>query len=151
MSFSISMMQNSSPLIKVDKTVATIATVTGNLREGTSVTDPIIEIAYTLPNNIISSVNYAHIPDWHRYYYVSNIELDITGLWLITMHVDVLMSYKDSIRQQNAIIARQERKRNMYLDDGWFMAYQNPIIEDHYFSVSNPFEAEEYVLVLAGS
>ena len=151
MSFQIVLMENSSPSNKVDKTVANIATATGVLREGTSVVDPEVEIESVLEQDIISRVNYARIEAFHRFYFVTDITLDITGLWLFTMHCDVLMSYKEAIKQQNAVVARQERRYNMYLDDGWFMTYQNPIVRQQYFSVSAPFEGESYILVLAGS
>lgn len=144
-------MENSSPSNKVDKSVADIATATGVLREGTSVVDPEVEIESVLEQDIISRVNYARIEAFHRYYFVTDITLDITGLWLFTMHCDVLMSYRDSIKQQNAVVARQERRYNMYLDDGWFMTYQNPIVRQQYFSKEAPFEGESYILVLAGS
>lgn len=67
------------------------------------------------------------------------------------MHVDVLTTYADGIKTQTAIVSRQKEKRNMMLDDGWFMAYQNPIIQQKYFSNATPFETQEFVLIVAGS
>lgn len=151
MSFPIILQENVSPMNKVSKTVTDIATATGNLKEGTSIIDPIIEIESTLDADILSRVNYAYIALFHRYYFVTDITLDITGLWLVSMHVDVLMSYKDTIRAQNGVVARQVNQYNMYLDDGWFMTYQNPEVVDLYFSEPAPFESQEFVLVLAGS
>lgn len=151
MSFSIVLQENVSPVNKVTKQVTDIATATGVLREGASVTDPVIEIQSALDADILGRVNYARIDLWHRYYFVTDIVLDINGLWEISMHVDVLMSYATEIRSQNAIVARQERRANMYLDDGWFMTYQNPIVRQQYFSNPAPFEDESYILVLAGS
>lgn len=151
MSFSITFQENSSPLNKVDKSVSDVVTVTGNLREGSSILDPEIEIESSLDASMLGRVNYAYIPTFNRYYYVNDIVIDITGLWLVSMHVDVLMSYKTEIKAQNAIVARQERKYNMYLDDGWFMTYQNPLVRQQYFSNPTPFEGESYILVLAGS
>ena len=151
MSFAILLQENLSPTNKVDKNVSDIATATCNLRSGTSVLSPIIEIDSALEADILSRVNYAYIQLFHRYYYVTDIKLDFTGLWLMSMHVDVLMTYKAQIRQQDAIVARQENHMNMYLDDGWFMAYQKPLIFTPYFSVANPFESESYILVVAGS
>lgn len=151
MSVVIKLMENLSPSNKVTKDVTDIATATGNLRMGTSILKPQIEIESSLESDILGRVNYAYIELWHRYYFVTDITLDITGLWLISMHVDVLMSYADDIKDQYAIVARQERRYNMYLDDGWFMAYQNPIIDTLYFSETSPFGSESYILVVAGS
>lgn len=151
MSFPIILQENVSPMNMVSKTVTDIATATGNLKEGTSIIDPIIEIESALEADILSRVNFAYIALFHRYYFVTDITLDITGLWLVSMHVDVLMSYKDAIRAQNGVVARQVNQYNMYLDDGWFMTYQNPRVVDLYFSNPAPFESQEFVLVLAGS
>lgn len=150
MSFPIVLCKNSSPMKKVDKALTVIQTVNGVLREGTSVVDPVILIE-SAPANVVANANYARIETFGRYYYITDIKSGPNGLWIISMHVDVLMSYKTAIRAQNAIIARQENEYNMYLDDGWFMAYQNPNIEVHYFSEAHPFDHEELVLVLAGS
>ena len=151
MSFSVVLMENLSPTNYVTKNVSTITTATGTLREGSSVTEPVIEIESSLAADILGRVNYARIEIWHRYYYVTDITVDYNGLWVISMHVDVLMSYAVQIQQQNAIVARQEQRYNMYLDDGWFMAYQNPIVHTPYFSESAPFGTHSYILVLAGS
>lgn len=151
MSFPIILQENSSPSNKVSKSITNIATATGVLRSGASIIDPEIEIESALESDILGRVNYAYIQLWRRYYFVNDIHLDVNGLWLFSMHVDVLMSYGDEIRSQNAIIGRQERRYNMYFDDGWFMSYQNPLIRQQYFSNPAPFEGESYILVLAGS
>ena len=151
MSFPIILIENLSPTNKVGKSLTTIATATGNLREGASILNPEIEIESSLSSDILSRVNYARIELWHRYYFVTDMVLDITGLWLLYMHVDVLESYEAAIKAQDCIVARQERKYNMYFDDGWFMSYQNPIVDTPYFSVSNPFEQQSYILTVAGS
>ena len=150
MSFVVKLQENLSPSNQVSKNVSDIATATGTLREGTSILQPTILIESQLENDILSRVNYAYIELWHRFYYVTDITLDVTGLWLFSMHVDVLMSYADKIRQQDCIVARQERRYNMYLDDGWFMAYQNPIVQTPFFSLPTPFENQSFILVVAG-
>lgn len=155
MSFVVKLQENVSPSNFVHKEITDIATATGTLREGTSIIDPQILIESQLDSDILGRVNYAYIQDFHRYYYINNIELDINGLWLFDMNVDVLMSYETQIRNQKAIVARQYEKYNMYLDDGWFMAYQNPeILVQHFLNSSgqvvHPFNHEEFVLVVAG-
>ena len=151
MSFTIDLMQNKSPSNFVTKDVVSILSASGNLREETSIIDPIVMIETSISANIIGKINYAYIAEFNRYYYVVNITSIANDLWEIEFHVDVLMSYASKIREQTAIVARQENRRNMYLDDGWFMAYQDPLILTRYFSVADPFETQEYVLLLAGS
>lgn len=152
MSFPIVLMENLSPSNKVGKNKVTIATATGTLRAGSSIVDPVIELESALESDMLGRVNYAQIAIWHRFYYVTDIKVDIHGLWCLYMHVDVLDSYESQIRSQNAIVARQERRYNMYLDDGWFMAYQDPKVYLQYFTNEHPFLQDgEYVLVVAGS
>lgn len=151
MSFDIVLYKNSSPTNKVSKDLSVIDTVTGVLRDGTSIIDPTILIEQSTQANVISSANYVYISELGRYYYITQPASYVNGLWMITLHVDVLMTYASQIKAQHAVVARQEFVYNMYLDDGWFMAYQNPIVQTYYLSETAPFEAEEYVLVLAGS
>lgn len=151
MSFPIVLMENTSPTNKVGKNLTTVETVTGTLRNGTSILDPEILVESALSSDMLSRVNYARIELWHRYYYVTDMTLDVTGLWLLAMHVDVLETYKQEISSQNCIVARQEHKYNMYFDDGWFMSYQNPIVNTPFFSAAAPFEQQSFILVVAGS
>lgn len=67
------------------------------------------------------------------------------------MHVDVLKSFSEEIKQQYAVVARQENTYNLMLDDGIFMVYQNPKFQTKLFSAEAPFETQEFVLVVAGS
>ena len=151
MSFSIVFSTNTSPVNRIDKELTTVITVTGTLRDGASILNPEVEIESALTESIVGDINYAYIEVFGRYYFVTDIKTEINGLWVVSMHVDVLMTYKDAIRQQNAVVARQEAIYNMYLDDGWFMSYQNPYIQTKVFSNPTPFETQEFVLVIAGS
>lgn len=159
--FSISLYQMKSPPNKIEKDISfLIQTVQGSLRNGSSIIDPVIVVETDSNTLWRRGLNYAYIEEFGRYYYVTNI-VSIPGtlarttsnvyLWELHMHVDVLMSFKDEILSQKAIIARQEAKYNLYLDDGVFMTYQNPKIQTKLFSVEGPFETQEFVLVVAGS
>jgi len=150
LSFSIQLYTNSSPSNFVTKTITPITAVTGVLRDGCSIVDPVIEIE-AVEADIISKANYLYIEEFGRYYYITDISTSVNGLWGLACHCDVLMTYSSQIKSQKAVLSRQENLRNMYLDDGWFMAYQNPIIVTKYFSILNPFETQEYVLIIAGS
>lgn len=160
--FSIVAYFNGSAPNVVDKNITEITTMNGVLRAGSSIIDPVLVIE--TDNNTMweGGFNYLYIEQFKRFYYVTNIisipgvaprsiEPGPTILWEIHCHVDVLMSFKDQIRQQTAIVARQESQYNLYLDDGVFMSYQNPKIQTKVFSNPTPFETQEFVLVVAGS
>lgn len=153
MSFAINFYRNASPVNKVDKSITLVTTATGVLRDGASILQPVIliETTYDGGQAIITGSNYAYIAEFGRYYYITDVTAQINGLYEVKMDVDVLMTYSSQIKQQEAVIARQAFKRNMYLDDGWFMAYQNPYFKQLYFSNTTPFESQEYVLIIAGS
>lgn len=135
----------------VTKELVEIRSVTGTLRKGASIIDPVLLVEdneSTLQGN---GVNYLYVAEFSRYYYVTNIISVNYTLWEIHCHVDVLMSYSEGIKLQSAVVARQERMYNLMLDDGFFMSYQNPKIQTKLFSVEGPFETQEFVLVVAGS
>lgn len=140
---------NESATNVVNKTINTVETVQGYLRQGTSIIDPVIMVEDTDFQN--KNVNYAQIQVFGRYYYITNIASVYNNLWEIHCHVDVLMSFADGIKAQTAVVARQERTYNLMLDDGFFMAYQNPRLQTKTFSNATPFEHQEFVLVVAGS
>lgn len=123
----------------------------GDLRDGCSLIDPVIEIQASSPGFHLNHSNYIYIPDFGRYYYITNIISTHFPLWEIHCHVDVLMSYAEQIKAQTAVVARQESTYNMMLDDGFFMCYQNPKFQTKLFSNETPFEQQEFVLVVAGS
>lgn len=152
-----------SPTNKVDKDISIVLDdIEGVLRNETSIIDPVIIIHTDNSEAWRKQLNYAYIEEFGRYYYITNIVQvhgtkpsqaypSPTQLWEIHMHVDVLMSYKDQIRQQAAVVARQQNRFNMMLDDGIFMVYQNPKLQTKMFSVEGPFEHQEFVLMIAGS
>lgn len=145
----ILMLNNSEPE-RVTKELQTLATLTGSLKEGTSVINPTILLQGT-PATVqqIATSNYLQISDFGRYYFIRDIFSVRTNLWEISCHVDVLQTYSEQIKAQTAIIQRQEKKWNLYLNDGSFKVYQNPIVLTKPFP--NGFTTNEFVLAIAGS
>lgn len=111
--------QNLSESNKVDKNLTNQINLVGNLRRSSSIIDPVFEIEKTYID--VPSFNYIYVVEWNKYYYVTNIVSLNTKLWQISCHVDVLMTYRNEIRQQYGIIARQENLYNLYLDDDKFL------------------------------
>lgn len=146
MAFSIHLMVNTSSKEVLDKQASTIRTVTGTLREGTSIVDPIIKIEGDLSE--FTKCNYMYIPEFGRYYYVTDIKSVLNDIVEFSAHVDVLNTYKDQIRSNVAIIHRQENDWNLYLNDGVFKVYQNPMVLTKAFP--SGFTTQEFVLAVAG-
>lgn len=137
---------NSSEKNKVDKDLTTISTLTGTLREGTSIIDPDILVSASV--DTLSNANYMTISAFGRSYFITDISSFREGLTRIRGHVDVLSSFKTQIRSNSAIISRQKTKYNLYLNDGSFKTYQNPMVITKSFS--GGFNTQSFILAVAG-
>ena len=147
MSFSILLQRNTSELNKLDKTLTTITTLTGTLKTETSIIDPVIIVESALSD--LKTCNYCTISEFGRSYFVNNIKSIRSNLIELTCHVDVVSTYKSQIRSQFAIVRKQENNWNLYLNDGSFKCYQNPIVLTKKFS--NGFTTPSFVMAVAGS
>lgn len=148
MSFTIKMQQNMSAPEVVDKSLYDVETLTGTLKDPTSLIDPVI-LVESDHTNIMTS-NYLHIPQFGRYYYINNIRSIRTGLYELSCHVDVLMSWKTMIRRNSAIIQRSQSNYELDLDDGSIKVNNNPIIQTKSFPAGFTTSIE-FVLAVAGS
>lgn len=151
MSFPIVFYNNQSAANVVNKEIAQVVSVNGTLRDGSSIYDPTILFELSDDTFIADGVNYFYVASFGRYYHITNIISKNYGLWEVHGHVDVLMSFSEQIKEQVAVVARQEATYNLMLDDGFFMTYQNPKFQTKRFSVEGPFETQEFVLIVAGS
>lgn len=147
MSFSILLQRNTSELNKLDKTLTLISTLTGTLKTETSIIDPVIIVEGALSD--LKTCNYCTISEFGRSYFVNNIKSIRNNLIELTCHVDVVSTYKSQIRSQFAIVRKQENNWNLYLNDGSFKCYQNPIVLTKKFS--NGFTTPSFVMAVAGS
>lgn len=130
----------------LDKTLNPVITLTGTLREESSVIDPVITIENS---GTVLSANYAIIPAFNRKYFIKNIESVKNGLWRVYMHVDVLSTYAEQIRSNDAIIERNENEYDLKLNDGIFRTQQNPRIVQKAFPAG--FTNFNFVLAVAGN
>lgn len=147
MSFTIVIQQNTSPKNQLTKSLTTITTLTGTLREDTSIIDPVIRVQSS--ESSLINANYCTISSFGRSYFITNITSLRNGVLELSLHCDVLSSFASQIKSNNAIIYRQENQWNLYLNDGVFKTYQNPQITTKPFP--NGFDTTEFVLAVAGS
>ena len=126
MAFNIILQMNKSDYNVLDKSLTNIATVSGRLKDSTSIIDPIILISGDISNYI--NCNYMTISNFNRSYFINNIISITNSLFEIHAHVDVLTSFKSEIRANNCILSRQENKYNLYLNDGSLKIYQKQLL-----------------------
>lgn len=146
MAFDIIMMTNNSEKNRLTKDTTTIATLSGVLRSGSSIIDPVITCSGDVSSYV--NCNYMEISEFGRYYFINDIIAVSNNLFEIHAHVDVLSSFATEIRSNKAIITRQEKRWNLLLNDGSFRTYQNPMVTTHPFPYS--FGSPQFVLAVAG-
>lgn len=148
MSFNIVLYRNNSENICVSKDLTLIATVSGNLREETSLLTPVFDIEMSISDAL--NVNYLHVPSFGRYYYTRAPISVTTGIVRFECKVDTLMSFANEIKANIGIVRRSENMNafNLYINDGSLVAYQNPHILTEPFP--NGFSGHSYILLAAG-
>ena len=130
---------------RIGKELQLVDTLTGTLKDSCSIINPVIKIEA----DNLSNINYIFIPEFSRFYFVTDAVVLRENLWQLTCHVDVLESFKDEILSHNAIIARQENLWNLYQDDEMFKIYSNPVLDE--IAWKSDFSTWKYFLALAGS
>lgn len=139
---------NNSDYNVINKNITPIGSLTGTLRVETDLLNPTI-LFTDLTENLLSNVNYIYITEFNRYYFVNNFTYVRNNAYEIKCHCDVLMSFKEQILEQTAVIARQENEWNLYLDDGIFKVYNNPMVYTKEFP--NSFNNQSFILAVAGA
>lgn len=142
----INLFQNNSDTNVVSKSLTAKGTVTGTLRDGCSILDPVIDIE-GISGSDLPYLNYLEIVEFGRYYYIKDIVLK-GKLFECHCHIDVLETYKDHIKPLRAVIGRQENASNVMLVDGLLKTYADPIIEIR--KSSGGFTDFQYIFCVAG-
>lgn len=116
----VNLYNNNNDKRAVNKTLTALRTVQALIVPGSSVIAPLLRIVWT---NALTQYNYMYIPDFNRYYYITDIRADSGGACIITGKVDVLMTYATSFKQCPAIVIRSSRqaqrgsKHSTYIPD----------------------------------
>lgn len=146
MSVTIKLYNNASDTNVLSKYITQIGSdIIGVFKETTSILNPTVKIDGSLPTNC----NYFYIAEFNRYYYIDDVKTITADIFEITGHVDVLKTYESQIRGCTGIVARQENDWNLYLDDGSFKTYNNPLFQMLVFD--SGFDDLHFILAVAGS
>lgn len=142
----IDLYQNYSQPNKLYKNLSYISRLTGNLREESSAINPSILIQY---DGFITA-NYCYIPEFNRYYFITNITSVRNNLWRIDCKVDVLQTYNSYISSNDCVLARSEYYYNLYLHDNDLPIYEDTFTSTEIFPNDN-FNTWKNILILGGS
>lgn len=141
--------KNNSEPERFTKSLSGSLTLSGTLRGETNIINPEILIEGS-PDDFPSDYNYAYIPEFERYYYINEVTAYRTNVTLLFIHVDVLMSFKDDILSNSAMVDKQALAGNMYLNDGSWMHESREFYTIKSFQ--NGFNDDgEYILITAGA
>ena len=142
----ITLYKNTAPLNKLSRTLGLPLTIAGYLREPCDVLNPQIEVEY---NSTLLTYNYVYIPDFGRYYFINDSSVDGKTLAL-SMHVDVLYTYRNIIQASQCIANRSSSHYNPDVHDD-LCTYENGW---DYYSGVLPYEFKasngDYILTVAG-
>lgn len=96
----ITLYVNKSEKNKIGKNLTNDFPISGTLRDATNIINPVILIEL----NDIGNYNYCYIDDFKRYYFITDIAVIRTGLFAISLMVDVLESFKSDIKNLSVIL-----------------------------------------------
>lgn len=147
-SLQLMLYQNSSSNTRIDKSVSHLHTYsTLTLKEPTSIQSPTIRLSAS-DTNVVKG-NYAYIPKFDRFYYVTDVRSLPGGLWELDLRCDVLMSFREEIVNNTVLFNHSEDKYNLYLNDGTLQIDSRPKLKLKRFP--NHLDTEgTYVLIMAG-
>ena len=145
----ITLFKNNSEPERITKSLSNPLSLTGSIRGGSNVINPEILIDGD-PADFPSGYNYAYIPEFNRYYYLGDPTAYRANLVLLPLSVDVLMSFRDEILANEAIIDKQHTDGSTYLNDGSWLHESREFYTIKSFS--NGFNNNgEYILITAGA
>lgn len=118
--------------------------LTGHLKDDCNMTDPVI--TFNLDNNILV-YNYAYIPAFQRYYFINDVDI-INKTMQLSLHIDVLMTYKNDILNSTGLVIRSA-VGDSYIPDR--LVLQTKKITRQCQQIGNSFNKKDgFVLQLGG-
>ena len=142
---------NKSDKRQLVKNIAEIKTILATAKGDINIISPTLII-----QNFSTDFNYCYISDFDRYYFVKSITL-LTGQRIqIDLTVDVLMTYKEEIKNLTVNVLRYENIEPTFLTDS-----RIPLLSDtvqkviefpkNIFNLENPEEnSKNFLLTVAG-
>ena len=113
MAVEIQLMNNTSKDLVVDKVVTPLATYSGTFRETVDTLRP----TFILQGTVAANVNYAYIPAFGRFYYVSDRKEVTKDLTELSLYTDVRKSFSTQLYAARGIVQRNTENYDMYLND----------------------------------
>lgn len=134
MSFDIQLGYTESPRNKVSKVFHSYGTLSGTLKNETSILNPTIimrnddSVSFNADTIPVTKCNYMYISNFHRYYYIVDFQSIRNSVFEIVGKVDPLKTFESEILSNTGYILRSASRSNVtrYLDDDKIKIYANP-------------------------
>lgn len=131
--------KTSDPDNKINKSLTNKLTVTGKCRDVLNVLTPIIMVATDITN-----YNYCYIEDLARYYFITDITINRTGLYELKLKIDVLKTYSNDF--SNCKILTSTSNQNKYMS-GYAQTVDSRVDHSYYEFTNNFNESGSIILV----
>lgn len=116
------------------------------IKSPSSIMNPVVEL-----NVNPMAYNYAYISEFSRYYFINDIRFD-KGLWICSLNIDVLATYKTTIGSSSTYVLRAANAQNPYIIDNAFpltgnVTYDSTIFES---GISTSYNSGYYIVTTTG-
>lgn len=141
----IKLYSTSSEKNRLTKTLTGEKNITGNLQNACDVINPVIIVGY---DSSFLTKNYAYIADFGRYYFITGFETDNKEI-AISMHVDVLETYKTQIKNSTAHVVRSASNYDDFIIDDMIINKANT--RTYQRKIGAGFtKADKYLMLIGG-
>lgn len=150
MAYTVVFKRNLSPVNKLDKSFDdTVHSFDVALKENTDVFKPTFVLQ---ANDELWNYNYIDGSQFSgRQYFITDVRSIGYLQYEVDCRTDVLSTWANQIRGNTAVIKRQEKKYNLYLDDPDFHVYNYERIQTLKFPNNDFNKTLQYVLVTNGA
>lgn len=125
--FHITLYKTSSDPRCVDKILYAPINLEVQLKSTCSVLNPVFMVSRE-NQGYFNGYNYLYCQELNRYYYM-DLNIEMGGLMSLICKIDVLMSYRQGIRNLTCLVERQESYYNPYIADSGITISQGSVIK----------------------
>lgn len=134
------------------KTWEDVITIEGKLMYEQDIMKPVFVV-----DGNYTEYNYAYVPDFDRYYFITEQLIKTGTITEIHLQEDILQSWAEDILINDAILERQESKINVYFTDDMYWTQANkevktvPFITEQGKDLVFDIPENNFILTIAGS
>lgn len=119
------------------------------LVDDTDIVTPVFKMS---DHDLYMTANYCYVDTLRRYYFIDDVTLS-EGYAFLHCTCDVLMTYKEEIKQRKVVVKRQENNFNLYQVDDKITLLNYECVKTISFPTDKGFDAnkQEFVLCTIGN